>query len=132
MPGTSIVTILSACFKAISTDSVNLLLMSGLITSLSTIKSILCFFFLSILISSDSSIFSPSILALINPSFNKSWINFVYSPFLPRIIGAITWILVPSSNYIILSIIWSIVCFSIFLPQIGQYGTPILAYNKRI
>ena len=68
-PITSTKTSLSAYFNAVSTDSVNLLVISGFITNLSTTNSILCFFFLSNSISSDNSYISPSILTLTNPSF---------------------------------------------------------------
>ena len=123
----------SAKLQAVSTESDSLLWKSipSLITSLSTIKSMLCLKVFASSISSSSSRISPSIRALTNPFFLKSSNMSLCSPFLSLITGAITWIFSPSPSSIIDSVICPMVWWETSFPQFGQCGIPILAYNKR-
>ena len=120
-------------FKAVSNESANLLSIPSFIISLSTTMSMLCFFCLSrrISISEISTVF-PSILALTNPFFLASSNVFTYSPFRPLATGAIICILVRSGRLRTESTIWSMDWGEISFPQLGQCGTPILAYNNLI
>jgi len=103
---------------------------SGELTAEATTENFSVVEFLSNSKSSVNSTVSPSILARIYPSFNTLSSIFTCSPFLPRITGVITNILVPSSYPRIWSTISSTLCFFILFPQFGQCGTPTLAYNN--
>ncbi len=106
--------------ETISNDSVNLFCISSFTTSLSTIISILCFLFFSNLISSDNSYNIPSARTLTYPLFFASSNSFMCSPFLPLTMGASNCNFERSGNAIIWSAIWSIVCFLISFPHLGQ------------
>ena len=48
-----------------------------------------------------------------------------------RITGAITWMRVPSGRESTWSMIWSMVCWRITLPHLGQWGVPTRAQRRR-
>ena len=121
----------SASLSVVSMESVSLFCIPSLTESLSTTISILCFLFLSSLISSDSSYILPSTITRTYPLFFACSKSLVCSPLRPLTTGARSCILVLSGSPIITSTIWSTVCFLISLPQFGQCGTPTLAYKRR-
>ena len=95
----------SAIRRVVSTESVSLRSISGRTTRRSTTISILCFLFLSSLISSDNSYILPSMIARTKPLFAAFSNSFTCSPFLPLITGASTMNFVRSGNCMISSTI---------------------------
>ena len=117
---------------AVSIESVRRFSMPERTIRRSTTISMLCLIFLSRWISSESSYWFPSIRTRTNPLF-LAWSNtFTCSPFRPRTTGARSWIFDLPGSSMIWSTIWSIVCFLISLPHLGQCGIPIRAYKRRI
>ncbi len=126
-------TIISPSERAItfSIESVSRFSIPCLTTRRSTTISILCFIFLSSLISSESSYILPSTWTLTYPLFLAFSKTLACSPFLPRTTGDKSCIFVLSGIESIWSTISSIVCLRISLPHFGQCGMPILAYSRR-
>ena len=73
---------------AVSSESASRCAIPSFTTSRSMTTSMLCFFCLSSVGGSDSSIISPSTIARVKPSFTICTICLRYSPFLPRMYGA--------------------------------------------
>ena len=91
--------------SAVSKESVSLFCKPSLTTILSTTTSIVCFIFLSSLISSESSYIFPSMRTLTYPLFLACQSTFSCLPFLPLTTGARSINLSPCSKAIILSTI---------------------------
>ena len=87
-PITSTVIIPSASFNVVSIESVSLFSIPSLIERRSTTISILCFLFLSSLISSVSSYMLPSTITRTYPLFLACSKSLTCSPFLPLTTGA--------------------------------------------
>ena len=87
-PITSTFTSPSAILSTVSIESVSLFSIPGLTASLSTTISMLCFLFLSRLISSESSYMLPSMIARTNPLLLACSSSLTCSPFLPLTTGA--------------------------------------------
>ncbi len=108
----------SARPTAVSTESASRLRRSGRITSRSTTTEMSCLNFLSREMSSSSRRSSPSTFTRVKPSARSSSNSLPYSPLRPRITGASTMNLVPSSSVITWSTICSADCASIGRPQL--------------
>ena len=104
-PITSTFTKPSASFRTVSMESVRRLSMPSLTASRSTTISILCFLFLSSLISSDRSYILSSTITRTYPLFFACCSSLTCSPFRPRTTGASNWNFVPAGNSIISSTI---------------------------
>ena len=72
-----------------------------------------------------------SMRARAKPSVRISSISFLYSPLRPRMIGAKTWMRVPSGSSKVRSTICSTVCLVSGLPVMGSCGTPTRANSRR-
>ncbi|MPM36322.1 hypothetical protein SDC9_82917 [bioreactor metagenome] len=108
-PMTSMRTIPLDISRAVSTESTSLFCIPSFTINLSITTSMLCFLFLSRLISSSNSMSSPSTLTLTYPSFLMFSRSFLWVPFAPLTIGAKICIFVLSSYSRTLSVIWSTV-----------------------
>ncbi len=103
--------------SVVSTESVRRVRTSGLTTMRSTTTSTVCLRFLSSSILSLSSRISPSTRTRAKPSLAISSNSLAYSPLRPRIIGARSWMRVPSGKARIWSTICSGVCAETGLPH---------------
>ena len=122
-----------AAFNAVWIPSKILLLSDFDAIILSTTISMLCHFCLSNFGNSSSSkMISPLTLALEYPSFFICSNNFSYVPFFLWISGAKTRTFFWENSFMTESVIDSIDCVEIFLPQFVQCGIPILANNSLI